>query len=224
MAAAAVILSIMQRRPPLVPTDGISDVRFSVGFTLMEIVVAVLLMALLGGMIIPVGAQYLDRKRSSDSLVLLVELGAALKTFRATVGNSPKRLSHLATTIVAGDTTSCTGTAPTTTLTYGATNAPKWATAGPYTFRSISKTGFPLPIGTANDVVVRTSANTAGGFLNITVPNLEFDDALEVNALADGPADPNQGDRSNTTGSIQWSAPVNERVTLTYSVPVGKTC
>lgn len=193
------------------------------GFTLFEIVIAVAVMAVVGSLVIPALTSYLDHSRVASSAQTLQALSQSLFNFRTAVTQSPKRLSHLSTAILSTDTTSCTGVAPTTTVLYGA-NASRWTPNGPYYDRAISKTGFPLGIGTANDVLVRTSANTTAGFLNITIPSVSFNDAVELNNIVDGPADANQANRSNTTGAVEWGVPVAEQVTVTYSVPVGKSC
>ena len=180
-------------------------------------------MAVVGSLVIPALTSYLDHSRVASSAQTLQALSQSLFNFRTAVTQSPKRLSHLSTAILSTDTTSCTGVAPTTTVLYGA-NASRWTPNGPYYDRAISKTGFPLGIGTANDVLVRTSANTTAGFLNITIPSVSFNDAVELNNIVDGPADANQANRSNTTGAVEWGVPVAEQVTVTYSVPVGKSC
>lgn len=196
------------------------------GFSLTEVIIAVAVMAVLGAVVVPAITGYLDRSRVQKSAVVLNDLANALVNFRTTVTDSPKRLSHLSTVIASADTTDCTGTSPTTFVAYGATNAPKWTTAGPYYPKAISKTGFPLPIGIANDIVVRTSANTTAGFLKITIPNVGLSDANELNKLVDGPNDANAANQTNATGAVQWSTvpSSNLLVTVTYSVPVANSC
>lgn len=206
------------------PLDRKIAFRRAHAYTLFEIVIAVAIMAVIGSLLIPVAASYLGRQNVAATANSLKEIAQDLFDFRTAITQSPKRLSHLSTPITALDTTSCTGTAPTTTVLY-ATNSSKWTGKGPFYDRVISRTGWVLPIGTANDVMVRTSNNTTAGFLNITIPSVSFEDAVELNTIMDGPSDANQVNRSNTTGGVQWGVPsAAEQVTLTYSIPVGNTC
>lgn len=101
----------------------------------------------------------------------------------------------------------------------------KWTILGPYYPNATSRTGFPLPIGVANDQITRTSSGTVAGFLVITVPNVTIDDARDLNSVIDGPSDVDQGGGDNTTGAIQYGAPpATKLVTLTFRVPAGNTC
>lgn len=196
------------------------------GFTVMEIVVAVALMAILTAITFPTISKYLSDQEIDTTASTLTDLKNAIASFRATVGNSPSRLTHLTKAIASTDSTSCTGRAPATPLTlYGATNAPKWLTTGPFYPKPLSVYGTVLPIGTASDTLFRTAASLTASFLNITIHFVRFQDADALNDLMDGPGDGNNADRSNSTGVIRWTAPnATERVDLTYSVSIGRVC
>jgi hypothetical protein len=181
--------------------------------------------AILGGALIPRIASYLDSQRIESTATTLTTLATSIAKFRSTITDYPGRLSDLSTPILTGDATACNGVAPTTLVTYGATNSGRWTIYGPYYPKSISRTGFPLPIGVANDQILRTSGISAAGQIVITVPNVTIDDARDLNTRMDGPADVDQVGGSNTTGSIHYGAPpANKLVTLTYRMPAGNTC
>lgn len=184
---------------------------------MVEIVVALGIMVILAGIILPRVSGYLDTQKADATHAALRELAAAVKAFRTTVGNYPGRISDLSNVIASGDLTACGAG-----NTYGATNQAKWKNAAPYYPRVTSRTGFLLPIGVANDALTRTS-NVAPGRLLVTVPNTKVDDARDLNSLIDGDAD--QVNETNTTGTVQWSTiPTNGVVTITYGIPVTTAC
>ena len=192
----------------------------------MEIVVAVAIMALLTAVTLPTISQYLADQEIDTTASTLAALKSSISTFRATVGNSPSRLTHLTRAIINTDTTSCTGRGIATPLVqYGITNAGKWTQGAPYYPKALSVKGFPLPIGTASDTLTRTASSLTAAFLNITIRSVRFQDADALNDLVDGLADGNNANRSNTTGTVQWGVPNStDRVDVTYSVSIGKTC
>jgi prepilin-type N-terminal cleavage/methylation domain-containing protein len=192
------------------------------GFSLPEIIVTLAIAAILGGVLIPRIAGYVDGQRIDTTAATLNALAVSIAKFRSTVTDYPGRLSDLSTPIASGASTACNGIAPTTNQTYSP-NDTKWTIYGPYYPKSISKTGFPLPIGVANDQITRTSANTTAGQIVITIPNVTIDDARDLNTKMDGDADQVGG--NNTTGSIQYGAPpASKLVTVTFRMPAGNSC
>ncbi len=206
--------------------DVSSGVSVRRGFTIVEVVAAIAIIAILGSLTIPGITRYLEAQEIDTTESILSDLKNSIANFRATVGNSPSRLTHLTRNITSTDTTSCTGRAPATPVTlYGATNAAKWVNAGPYYSKALSVYGFPLPIGTASDTLFRTQTSLKTAFLNITIRFVRFQDAVKLNDAVDGSADVNQPDRSNNSGQVQWGAPsASERVDVTFGVPVGRIC
>lgn len=187
------------------------------GFTIVETLVACAILAILAAVIVPTSASYLDQKRIRDSLATLDALAIGINSFHTTVQNWPGRLSDLTTNLVAGQRTACTAVAYTTPT--------RWANGGPFFNQAIPASGFQLPIGVANNTLERNPNSAAVGMLNIVIPNVRFQDAQAMNDITGGPGDTNQPDRSNTTGLVRWSAPsADERVTVTYGIPVNKTC
>lgn len=196
------------------------------GFTLVEIVVAVAIMALLTAVTLPTVAQYLSDQKIATTASTLTALKNGIATFRANVVVSPSRLTHLTRAITSTDTTSCTGRGIALPFApYGSVAALRWSIAGPYYPKALSTYGLQVPIGTISDTLSRTAAAGTASYLNITIRNVRFQDAVKLNDLMDGTADVNQADRSNTTGAVQWGVPdAHERVSVTYSVSIGRLC
>lgn len=198
--------------------------RFPIGFSIFEMVVALTIMIVLGAALVPTAASYVESERVKSTAKTLDSLNAAIRTFKTDVTRYPGRIKHLSEPVTGNDTTACNGIAPTTVNTIGGASAAKWDE--PYfDTRVTAAVGLYLGIGVANDRLTRTSANTTAGFINITIPSVRFQDAKELNDVMDGQGDLNQGNRSNTTGAIQWGIPnAAEQVTVTFGTAVGKTC
>lgn len=185
-------------------------------------VVAITILIVLGAAIVPSSISYLAQERVASTAVRLDSLAVDIVLFRLAVTDYPNRLRHLSEPIVNADSTACNGIAPTTVVLYGG-NAAKWT--GPYSKQRFPPTGAQLGIGVANDQLVRTSNNTTAGFINITIPLVDFVDAVALNDYMDGQGDLNQANRTNTTGAIQWGLPdAAEKVTVTFGVGAQKSC
>lgn len=202
--------------------------RIRSAFTIVEMVIALAVAGVLGAIGLFAISGYVSSTNVSSSAQTMKDLADGVLQFKKFVGAYPSALSHLTRQVNGSDKTSCTGVAPTTlvlyTTTAGTGNVAKWPSGAPYFTRTISTTGLPLPIGTVNDALVRTSANTTAGFLQMQIPNVAFDDAVGVNLTIDGPGDTNTTTNLNTTGAVQWSASSTALVTLRYMIPVGPSC
>jgi prepilin-type N-terminal cleavage/methylation domain-containing protein len=196
------------------------------GFTVTEVVIAVAMMAILAAVTLPAVTSYLHQQDITTTASTLADLQNSITTFKANVGNYPSRLTHLAKLIATTDTTSCTGRVSATPLTlYPAGTPAKWQGSAPYYPKAMSDKGFPLPIGTARDTLFRTVPSLTTGFLQIKIPSVRFQDADALNDEIDGPADLNQANRSNTTGTLQWTVPnATDRVDVTYWISVSRVC
>jgi type II secretory pathway pseudopilin PulG len=182
-------------------------------------------MAVLTAVLLPAVAGFLRDQKIVETAETLADLQNSITTFKATVGTYPSRLTHLGKAITANDTTSCTGRAPATPLTAYAASSTVWKRGGPYYPRATSDKGFDLPIGTASDTLFRTSSSTTTGFLGIKMPLVPIQDARALNGYIDGTTDLDQGDRSNTTGTIQWGVPdARDRVDVIYYISVSRVC
>jgi type II secretory pathway pseudopilin PulG len=204
---------------------------------MIEMVVAMAIMVIVGAALIPAIANYVRDQDIENTFTIFKNIGTAIGTpsqtgkYKLSITKYPGKLSQLTTRIVfgasgVGDPTSCfpSGTPPVGSLvTYSNTQAALWRT--PFYSILIPTTGFDLPIGPANDRLNRTSINTLAGLLQIQVPNVPYDVALDLNIAADGPTDPTTG-RSSTTGSITYAVPVvaTEMTTVNYNIPVGNSC
>lgn len=192
------------------------------GFSILEIVVAVAIMAVLGAIVLPSMGSYLDSKRVSDSAATLDSLRLSIGRFRTATTDYPGRLSHLTRRITTSDRSDCNTTAN-TIVYYAAGSVTGWTNFGPFWDRSIPTTGFVLPIGTVQDSMSRTSTSILPGTLVLTIPNVAIADARELNLLKDGPLDADQANGSNTTGTVQFTVPA-ATVTVTYLIPVANSC
>lgn len=194
-------------------------------FTLIEMVIAMAVAVILSSIGIYVVSGYLNRAKVLQTADMLDDLNGAVQTFKLKVGAYPFRLSHLTRPVATTDTTSCSGISPTTRVLYTATQANiNWPTASPYFYRTVSVEGLPTPIGVLTDTLRRSTALGTAGRIDMTFTNVQYDDAVALNAVIDGIADANTATNLNTTGAIQWATSSTAGVRLTYGIPVGATC
>jgi prepilin-type N-terminal cleavage/methylation domain-containing protein len=192
------------------------------GFTLVEVVVAAVIIAMLAAVTTPSLLGFLDAQRAQATADKLAALGAGIAAFEAAVKTTaaatsntyPGELSELTnqiTTVLATDKNSC-GAVFTTTAT---TN---WSNAGPFVTFYIPTTGYVTPIGTVSDALVRVPSTIGVGVLKMQLATVE-DDAKNLDQIVDG------GD-GLAAGVVQWTAPsiAGGAVTVTYQVPVAAKC
>jgi prepilin-type N-terminal cleavage/methylation domain-containing protein len=190
------------------------------GFSIAEIVIAVAMIAIVAAVTLPSVARYLDQQEVTTTAGTLSDLGTAIYAFRGAVGVSPGTLTQLGQQITTGDVSGCGAH-------YLSASTTRWTRSStPFYAKATSVSGFPLPLGTANDLLVRTAASTSPAYLQIVIPNVRFQDAILLNDEIDGELDANNTSRSNTTGTIQWSVPASstDRVIVTYNLSVTKGC
>ncbi len=203
-------------------------------FSLLEVIATLAVLSLLAGAVVPSTVAYRRKQDVIKTAVILQNLSQGIIGMQATTVNRyPYRISHLGSPIrgsgtnnVNADTTSCSGIAPTSVITYTTAQATGWGASsgpgGPYSDRTIPVTGRQTPLGTISDEMVRTSANNAAGFLPMVIKGVATDDADELNAYIDG--DANAADGSNNLNTVQWAAPVSGYVDVKYRVPVINKC
>ncbi len=182
-------------------------------------------MTILGAVVLPSFGSYLDTKRVSESAATLDSLRVSIGRFRTATADYPGRLSHLSRLIQStapADFTACNRPAN-PAAAYIAASVTGWLTAGPFWDRSIPRTGFVLPIGTMLDSMYRTSSSTVAGTMVMTIPNVTIEDARQLNLIEDGSTDVDQGDGSNTTGAVRFTAPSTSS-TVSYHIPVAASC
>jgi prepilin-type N-terminal cleavage/methylation domain-containing protein len=181
------------------------------GFTLLEVVIAVVIMVLLSASIFPTVSEQIERRRIDASVKTLKSLADAVTKFRKDTAVNPGSMVDLSNPITTGGTNSC-GAAYTTV------NVSAWA--GPYyTQQLLPATGLPLSsenVGRVNNTLVRSPAGVAtAGSLAFQAVNVRLDQATEINEIVDG-------DASATTGRVRWTTPAdaNGFVTLSYHVAI----
>lgn len=196
------------------------------GFTILEAIVAITIMAIVAAIVVPVSISSVEKVQVASALAVMRAVARGDTVFKTNVTQSPGRISQLGTQILTTDTSSCSGIAPSASaVTFGGNNT-KWANAPPYFHRAVSKAGgLPIGIGVINDQMLRTTANNVAGTLDMVVPNVRLEDADAINDLADGTVEANNADLSNGLGIIRWAAPDNANlVVLRYRVGVNNSC
>lgn len=197
-------------------------------FSMIEMVVAMAIMVIIGAALIPSIANYSRQTDLTDTFTILKTIAAAFGTpaatakYKLSTTRYPGSLDHLTRKITLNDSTSCNGLQPGATL-QKYTSITGWTE--PYYPIMIPPSGLRLPIGVANDRMVRTTNSTTSGFIQIQIPNIPYDVALDLNTIIDGPADPVTS-RSSTAGALRFSVPdiATELTTVTYNIPVNATC
>jgi type II secretory pathway pseudopilin PulG len=194
------------------------------GFSLFEAVISAAILAILGAAIVPSVVSYRTQLRLRDTANDLLEIGAAVQKYQlaANVGFYPGRLSHLSTEFVPGtDVTSCN-----TTYTAAGTTVVRWRVGGPYITRLIPTTGLKFGVGVANNVLERSSPSGTVGSLLLRIPQVDYEDAILLNDIIDGPLDIETVDRRNIDGAIRWPVipSTTSTVSLLFVMPIAKTC
>ena len=177
------------------------------GFTLVETVVALVLMALMAAVLVPAVMSRLGGGESDALAANLSGLSSAVVSYQTDLGRYPRRLTYLTTPIAAGTLDLCGVTIP---------NVALWN--GPYAERSISANGVRVGSAVISDTITRlpgsSSMTTAVGNLVFTVREVDQTAASAVNADLDG-------DGSLTAGSVRWAVGgIPGRGTLTYLLPI----
>lgn len=205
------------------------------GFTLIEVVVAAVIMVVLAAITIPQVMSSLDKKRIEDTYDILTELHYGLvnsnqtgfmnlvRTGASTTNTTtaPLKLSDLSEPILAGGAVtfhnSC-GAGATATYQYNATAATTWTLGGPFIDRVVSTTaGLRLPIGQLQDTLVRTAnPNTTPAWIQMRINQVDPADAAALDLRIDGVA-------GTTTGTIQYTTAAGIS-TVNYLIPVWNRC
>lgn len=181
------------------------------GFTLIEVIVAAAIVAILSAVAFPVVTEQIERRRVDNAITTLKTLADAATAFRVNVGMNPGRLVHLSAPITGSDLNSCGAV-------YGIPAANSWA--GPYyTKQILIETGLPLSednLGRVQNVFVRTPVGAATpGTLALQVTGIPLEKVTEIDAAVDG-------DGGVTTGRVRWTTPAdaNGHVTMSYHVAI----
>src|SRR3954469_7199645 len=136
-------------------------------FTLIEVVVVGLILAIVAAIIVPSAAGYYNQKRVNDTVTILKSLGVSLNNrngmaddygFLQTVLRYPSRLSHLTLAITVADK-QCSG------AVYTAAQVAAWRASPAYpSFNILPLQGVSTPLGWIQDTVVKGTRNDATEF------------------------------------------------------------
>ena len=178
------------------------------GFSLIEILVALVVLALLGGILVP---QLVNRLGRAEGSTLVGNLGAlvtALHNFKNDLGRYPSQLVHLTTQPTAAATDLCGRTIPNVTTAW----------RGPYLQRAIRPTGLQSGSSTIQNAVTRSPTSTGSpppgfGELLVSVTDVDNEVWRTVEAHYDG-------DASATTGAVRFPSNTTVRGTLTFRIPI----
>lgn len=205
------------------------------GFSLLEVVVAVGILAILGATAVPTVVAYRDQQRIQQTAEDLTNLSLTFLTYKFPTNpfKYPRLLSHFSTQVLSTDLTSCA--APNRTYGQEGNAQTRWPVGAPYINKLIPLTGMELGIGVADNTVVRstipfgtgtTGTNSTVSNLHVSIPGVTYDDARALNDILDGQGDVDQVNRTNTRGAVRWTAvpDANNLVTVIYIIPAAKTC
>lgn len=201
--------------------------RLARAFTLIEVVVALVVVLVLAAVALPNVTGYLQQKRVEETQDQLAEVVAAVAAFRGAMNTNPGRLSELSTVVIPGNAAYNTGTDDSCGNTFSNAERDDWLNNGPFINYLISRdVGMVTPIGIAHDSLTRNPPTTpTAGTLRINFVNsvaLEDGVALEDAILLDQSM--NAGD-GNAAGSITWTMPAVEgQVTLYYTFGINNRC
>jgi prepilin-type N-terminal cleavage/methylation domain-containing protein len=200
-----------------------------IGFTLIEVVVALAVVLILAAVALPNITGYLDQKRVDAAGQQLTDVRDALydntkgaNSFFQIVGMNAGRLSELDSVIIAGDASYATGTDNSCGNAFTAkTEVPNWLTGGPFmTYNSDRTFGMMTPIGKAEDSLTRIPNSASAGVLRINfLNNVALADAQLLDVTIDGSTGYN-------AGVVQWTpqAPASGVVTMYYIVTINNRC
>lgn len=182
------------------------------GFTLVEQVVALVILVVIGAAVVPFIIGALDRERVEEAAASLQGIIDGTTSFNRDVRGTdllpfPASLSHLTTPITAGALDLCSDA-------YTSGHAAAWR--GPYIDRVVGGGGIDVAIGTAQDAFTVVADGNAT-LLSIQVTGVTIEDAEDLNVLVDG----EEGMNASTAGTVRWGATDAEgRVLLQYLRPV----
>lgn len=187
-------------------------------FTLIEVVVALVVILVLAAVALPNVNGYLQQKRVDETVSQLTEVANAITRFRTDIDANAGRLSELSAAILAGNAAYNTGTDDSCGAAFS--NGERTAWNGPYiNFLVDRDSGMVTPIGKARDSLTRIPNAPVAGVLRINFVNsVALEDAVLIDQTADGST-------GSAAGSITWVLPaVDGIVTMYAAVPINNRC
>jgi len=191
------------------------------GFTLIEVVVALVIVLVLAAVALPSLNGYLQQKRVDATVTQLSEIATALDQFNTDVSNTNAgRLSELSSALIANNSAYNTGTDDSCGGVFTAAQATNWGSTGPFLNYLIDRdSGLVTPIGRAADSLTRIPNSANVGVLVINFINTV---ALEDAVMLDSTSDAGTGFAG---GSIRWNLPaINGIVSMFARIPVNNDC
>jgi prepilin-type N-terminal cleavage/methylation domain-containing protein len=195
------------------------------GFTLIEVAVAAVLVALLAAVSVPQLIDFVDKQRAQTTANMLTALGTGISTYSAKVLSAtgttntswPNRLSELVQPIVSGTSLNSCKTA------VNATQVTNWNTNGPFVQYYITGNvnalnALSTPVGNLLDTMTRSTASGTAGTLTMYIIGVSTTDATNLDDVIDG------GD-GQASGQLQWVTTAKpDSVIVKFLVPVGTKC
>lgn len=186
------------------------SMRARKGFTLAEVAVAALIIAIMAAVSAPSLVSFLDNQRAKTAASTLSDLATGIASFRTSVAVYPLKVSQLTNLIATNQFNSCR-------TAFSGAQVTNWTNNAPFvTFFVSSTSKLNTPIGTINDSLARTPMTANPGTIAIQMAAVDSADAAELDKVIDGTSTP-------STGVLQYTTP-GASVTVSYFVPVGKSC
>ena len=174
------------------------------GFTFIELIVAMAIIAMIAATVVPVMVGALDRARVERGLESLEGLRDGLVAFEDDVNDWPYQLTQLTTQITTSNVNTCN-------QAHSNGEVGNWD--GPYLTRLLSATGVQVFMGVADNQLIRYNLGGSSALLLIRVPGVIEEDILE----ADRQADASDG---QIAGTIMWENPVDGVGNLYYVMAI----
>jgi type II secretory pathway pseudopilin PulG len=183
------------------------------GVSLIEVVVAMVMLLALAAAVLPTAIRPNDRERMRLAVEELDMISAALQAMRADNQDWPRRIRQLSHPITRQDTNICGSF-------YQQGKVNSWLRSGPYIDRVVPPAGLHIGIGVVQDSIIRVPANASGpggsqiASMIIVIEGVTEEDAIELNRQIDA-------DDSGTGGAIRWSVDAaNGMARVEYARPI----
>lgn len=187
------------------PVSGLRSARRRAGFTLVEVVVAIVIVALISSV---VATQVIGRLNDGGAAALSGNLDAvtdAVQSFRRDVRRYPSSLAQLSGPLSAGAADVCGNPIP---------SRFRQAWRGPYLERVIGSGGLPSGGGVIRNTMARDPASGGYGQLFLHADEVEREVAEELETAFDG-------DGNLAAGTVRWTEVGSSgRGTLGFGIPV----
>lgn len=170
------------------------------GFTLVEVLTALVIVVLLAAVVIPTVMGRIDDSNVRREAADLSTMAQAVMTYHDHVGMWPSSLLQLVVAPVAGANNIC-GNA------HAAKDVARWK--GPYVTAEIPATGIVIETDTI-DVALAQNTSASPTVLQITLKNPSVATNTAIQEILDNDTDP-------ATGRIRWTISPSR---LTYNLPI----